>query len=240
MNKRFISDKDLKTLYESTRSLAVDSLPRNWWYMASTLAFLLAVLGGVGLVSWWPGRLALSVPGGLLLVRAFVLYHDHMHGAILRKSRLAGMICHFCGLISSTLPRVWRHRHDFHHANVGKSIPVREGELTLLTSDIGAVPLMTTCMWQQASFWQKLRYRISRHPITILFAYLTVFLYSLCLAPLFLQSARISGRSIINGFAWRDHCLALGIGRFSGGVLCVFAPVCHRRSTGYASVFCAA
>jgi omega-6 fatty acid desaturase (delta-12 desaturase) len=38
-------------------------------------------------------------------------------------------------------------------------------------------------MWRQASFWRRLHYRISRHPITILTAYVTVFLFSICLVP---------------------------------------------------------
>jgi omega-6 fatty acid desaturase (delta-12 desaturase) len=129
-------------------------------------------------------RTLLSILGGLLLVRAFILYHDFMHGAILRKSRVAKLLFYLYGMAVLTPPQSWRYSHNFHHANVGKAIPVEEGKFSLLTSDIGAVPLMTTTMWDQASFWQRLRYRISRHPVTILSAYVTVFLFSITLVPL--------------------------------------------------------
>jgi omega-6 fatty acid desaturase (delta-12 desaturase) len=125
-----------------------------------------------------------SVLGGLLFVRAFVLYHDFMHGAILRKSRVGKTLFYLFGLVALTPPPSWRHSHNFHHANVGKPIPVEQGKFTLLTSDVGAVPLMTTDMWRQASIWRRLHYRISRHPLTILTAYVTVFLFSICLLPL--------------------------------------------------------
>ncbi len=174
----------VKSLHETTRPFATEDLTKSWWYTGSTIVLLVIVLTSAALVSWWPARLGLSILGGLLMVRAFVLYHDFMHGAILRKSRIGKWIYHLYGLISLTPPRSWRHSHNFHHANVGKPIPGQEGQLSLLTSDIGAVPLMTTEMWRQTSFWQRFRYRLSRHPITILFAYVTVFLYSICLQPL--------------------------------------------------------
>ncbi|MBW2471931.1 MAG: fatty acid desaturase [Deltaproteobacteria bacterium] len=173
-----------KELHEATRPFAKESRFRSWWCSGSTFALLALVLTGAGAAPWWPLRTLLSILGGLLLVRAFILYHDFMHGAILRKSRVAKFVFYLYGMAVLTPPQSWRHSHNFHHANVGKAIPVEEGEFSLLTSDIGAVPLMTTTMWEEASFWQRLRYRISRHPVTILSAYVTVFLFSITLVPL--------------------------------------------------------
>ena len=141
------------------------------------------VLTGAGVVPWWPLRLALSVAGGLILVRAFVLYHDFMHGAILRHSRLGKVLFFLFGLFALTPPRSWRYSHNYHHAHVGKPIPEQEGKFSMVTPDVGAVPLMSTRMWQRATFGQRLWYRISRHPLTILSAYLTVFLFSICVLP---------------------------------------------------------
>ena len=181
---RTLSDRSVKELHEATRPFAKESRVKSWWYAGSTFALLAVVLTGAGMVAWWPARVALSILGGMLFVRAFVLYHDFMHGAILRKSRLGKFIFILYGLVILTPSRSWRFSHNFHHANVGKAIPVEEGKFSLVTSDIGAVPLMTTEMWQRASFWQRLRYRVSRHPITILTAYVTVFIYSITLVPL--------------------------------------------------------
>ncbi len=182
-----VSGPSVKKLHEATRSFASESRARSWWYTGSTLGLLVVVLTGAGVAPWWPLRVALSVLGGLIMIRAFILYHDFMHGAILRKSRLGKFIFYFYGLLVLTPPRSWRFSHNYHHANVGKPIPVENNKFSLLTSDVGAVPLMTTDMWQQATFWQRLRYRISRHWITILCAYVTVFLYSVCLVPLLTQ-----------------------------------------------------
>ncbi len=176
-----------KQLHDATRPFAVESPAKSWWYTGSTLCLLAIVLTGAGMISWWPARILLSILGGLLMVCAFVLYHDFMHGAILRKSRLGKLVYYLCGLILLTPPRSWRHSHNFHHANVGKPIPVKEKQFSLLTSDIGTVPLMTTDMWKLTTRWQRLRYRVSRNPLTILFANVTVFLLSLCLVPLLTQ-----------------------------------------------------
>ncbi|HTN77532.1 MAG TPA: fatty acid desaturase, partial [Pirellulaceae bacterium] len=59
----------------------------------------------------------------------------------------------------------------------------------LLTSDVGSFPLMSTESWQSATSWQRLRYRVSRHPLSILCAYVTIFLFVSCLMPL-LKSPR--------------------------------------------------
>lgn len=173
-----------RDLYEATRPFANESQVRSWWCTGSTFVLLALVLTAAGMIPWWWARIGFSILGGLLFVRAFVIYHDFMHGAILRKSRFAKYFFYLYGLIVLTPPQAWRHSHNFHHAKVGKPIPAEEGKVSILTSDVGAVPLMTTEMWQKASGWQRLRYRINRHPLTILTAYVTVFLYSFCLNPL--------------------------------------------------------
>ena len=53
------------------------------------LAIPLASLFGAALAPVWPLRLLFSVVSALLMVRAFITYHDHMHNAILSRSRLA-------------------------------------------------------------------------------------------------------------------------------------------------------
>jgi omega-6 fatty acid desaturase (delta-12 desaturase) len=183
-SERTLSLRSGKELHEATRPFAKESRVKSWWFTGSTFLLLAVVLTAAGVAPWWPARFVLSVLGGLLFVRAFVLYHDFMHGAILRKSRIGKMLFSLYGLFALTPPQSWRHSHNFHHANVGKPIPTEKGEFTLLTSEVGAVPLMMTDMWRQASFWRRLHYRVSRHPITILTAYVTVFLFSICLLPL--------------------------------------------------------
>lgn len=178
-----------RNLFEATRPYAVEVLSTSWWCVGSTFASLIVVLSIAGMASWWPLRLVASIVGGLIFIRAFILYHDFLHGSLLRGSRFAKMLFYSYGMIALTPPEGWRHSHNFHHANVGKPIPSQGDEFSLLTSDIGAFPLITTDTWNTASAWHRLRYRTMRHPLTLLCAYVTVFFASRCLIP-FLSAPR--------------------------------------------------
>lgn len=161
-------------LIAATREFASEQRGQSWWALWSTLAILVGALTLAALAPWWPLRAAASIFGALVLVRCFILYHDFMHLAILRKSRLASAVMYLFGLFFLTPPRSWRESHNFHHANVGK----------LAATGIGSFPLMTTAEWRLASPWQRFRYRFTRHPLTILGAYLTVFAITITLQPL--------------------------------------------------------
>ncbi|HET8774115.1 MAG TPA: fatty acid desaturase, partial [Thermoanaerobaculia bacterium] len=167
-------------LQRATRPFARLSVARSWWYVASTFTLLLAALAGAMLAPWWPVRLAASVLGTLMLVRTFILYHDFMHGAILPGSRMARAIFYSYAAVNLTPPRSWRDSHNFHHANIGR----------IAGSDVGAFPLMTTEMWRGSSRTARLAYRVIRHPLTILGAYLTIFLFSVTLLPLLRRPSR--------------------------------------------------
>ncbi len=171
------ADRDL---HQATRPFAVQSAARSWGHVASTFGMLLCVLAGAVLAPWWPVRLAASILGALLLVRTFILYHDFMHGAILPGSRLARAIFYSYAAVNLTPPRSWRDSHNFHHANVG----LIDG------ANVGAFPLMTTEMWRSSSRTQRLAYRVTRHPATILFAYLTIFFFSVTLLSLLRRPSR--------------------------------------------------
>ena len=185
-----------KELLDATRPFATEDRLRSWWYVGTTFGLLIAVLLVAALAPWWPVRAAASIMGGLLLVRAFIIFHDFVHGAVLRESRLAQVLFSVYGWVALAPRSIWRRTHSFHHANVGKPIPSESTGFSLVTSDVGAFPLMTTDMWRRASGWQRLHYRISRHPLIILFAYLTVFFGSLCLIP-FLKDPRGNGEGLL-------------------------------------------
>ena len=158
----------------ATRPFIEVSRCASWWYVGSTLTLLTASLALAGLASWWPLRLSLSVIGGLIMARAFILYHDFMHGSLLRGSWLAKVMLHGLGLLMLVPPRSWRESHNYHPANVAR----------LNTPAIGSYPIMTTTEWLQASRRQRFFYRLSRHPLTILGAYLTIFGLTITISPL--------------------------------------------------------
>lgn len=114
------------------------------------------------------------------MVRAFIMFHDYMHGALLRGSVLGRVLMYGVGTLLLTPPRSWRESHNYHHANVGRIAP--EGRDTpVVTTDIGAYPMMSVEMWERATKFQRFRYRAARHPLTILCAYFTIFMGALCL-----------------------------------------------------------
>lgn len=161
-------------LLRATRPFANEIATKSWWYVSSTFALMIAALAGAGLAEGWPLRTALAILGSLLMVRVFITYHDFMHGAILRDSRLASFLFHIHGSFALTPARSWKASHNYHHGHVGQ----------ISFTSIGAFPIITTRMWREASRAQRLRYRASRHPLVVLFGYLTVFAFSICLAPL--------------------------------------------------------
>lgn len=169
-----------KELLRATVPFAVESVATSWWHVASTFSLLVLALSGAGLAPWWPLRAALSILGALLMVRAFITYHDYMHGAILRHSRLAWAIFQLFAVFALTPSRSWKKSHNYHHGHVGQ----------IAGSRIGSFPLMTTRMWQQASAAERGRYRLERHPLTVLFAYITIFGLNICLLPLLVDPAK--------------------------------------------------
>jgi omega-6 fatty acid desaturase (delta-12 desaturase) len=168
-------------LFGATEQFANEIRGRSWWLVGSTLALLASLLVAAALFPWWPLRLFFSVFGGLVMVRAFIMFHDYMHGAILRDSVLGRVMMYGIGTMLLTPPRSWRESHNYHHANVGK-IAAEGGDTPVITTDIGAYPMMSVEMWERATKFQRFCYRVRRHPITILFAYLTIFMGTLCVA----------------------------------------------------------
>ena len=223
-----------KELFEATKPFAIESRLRSWWCVGSTFVILGAVLTTAAMTPWWPLQVSASLIGGLLLVRAFILFHDHLHGSLLSKSKLASVIFYAYGLIALTPPRNWRYSHNFHHANVGKPIVSSGSEFALLTSDVGSFPLVTTEKWQNASWWQRMCYRISRHVLTISLAYATVFFGSLCLVPL-LQSPRKNWESVFSLLAHGG--LVAGLWIFAGWQVLFFSFVLPFTIAGMAGAY---
>ncbi len=159
-------------LVRATRAFAKEQRSRSWWAIFSTIAVLSGLLILTGITPWWPLQLVGSLLCALVFVRMFVIYHDFIHGAILRKSRFARVVLYPIGALAMTPPRIWKYSHNYHHAH----------NMQVETSGIGSYPVYTVQMWQEAPFLRRLRYRITRHPITIAFGYVTVFVYDFCLS----------------------------------------------------------
>ena len=161
-----------KQLLIASRPFANEVRWKSWWYLGSTLVLWLSMIASIFLLPWYL-CLPISLIVGLLNVRLFVIYHDFMHGAILRHSRLGGGLLTLFGFLTLNPPKQWQHSHDDHHRNNCKTFGAA----------LGSFPIMTVEQYATATRGQRVGYWISRHPITIALGYFTSFVWSMSLYP---------------------------------------------------------
>lgn len=162
-----------KELILATKPYATDSSARSWWYVLSTGLLLgLAVAGTLWNVHL-AGQIICSVFTGLLILRFFVIYHDQQHQAILPRSRLANAMMKLFGMLALSPSSIWQSSHNHHHSHNSK----------LRGSHIGSFPIMTKTQYLKSSRAARFEYLFMRHPLTILFGYLSIFLYGMCIYP---------------------------------------------------------
>ena len=77
------------------------------------------------------------------------------------------------GILILSPSSVWRSSHNHHHNHNSK----------LRGSHIGSYPIMTKAQYLKAPKAVRFKYLFMRHPLTILFGYVFVFLYGMCLYP---------------------------------------------------------
>lgn len=162
-------------LIQATKAFAVDDPRKSWWYVLSTGALLTGSLVGTLWNFHWLGRLACSVLAGLLVLRMFVIYHDQQHLAILSRSKLAEALMRVFGILALSPSSIWRSSHNYHHNHNSK----------LRSAHIGSFPVMTKAQYLRSSRRKRFNYLFMRHPLTILFGYLFVFLHGMCIYPFF-------------------------------------------------------
>jgi acyl-lipid omega-6 desaturase (Delta-12 desaturase) len=125
------------------------------------------------------GKILCSILSGLLILRAFVIYHDQQHDAILSRSRLANFLAKIVGLLALSPSSIWKSSHNHHHNHNSQ----------LRGSHIGSFPIMTKDHFLVSPKAERTKYLFIRHPLTIMFGYVFMFIYGMCLAP-FLNHSR--------------------------------------------------
>jgi omega-6 fatty acid desaturase (delta-12 desaturase) len=113
--------------------------------------------------------LIFSILAGFTVIRMFVLYHDFEHHAILNKSFAGKVIFSVFGILSLAPVSIWKRSHDYHHKHNSK----------LFSSSIGSYLIITREKYDSLSSFEKFKYLVSRHPLTILFGYFTMFFYGI-------------------------------------------------------------
>ena len=162
-----------KELILATKPFARESVARSWYEVIIMLLLipltLTVTVAAVPVIV----RLGFSLLGGLLMLRLFIIYHDQQHGTILGKSYLASVIMRLVGCLLLSPSSIWKSSHTHHHNHNSK----------VRGSDIGSFPVMTKAQYGRSSYGERTAYLFKRHPLTILFGYIFVFLYGMCLNP---------------------------------------------------------
>ena len=168
-----------KELILATKPFAIDHPLRSWWYVLSTALLLAVALTGTLWNFNFPGKILCSILAGLLVLRLFVIYHDQQHQAILAKSGIASILMRIFGILALTPTSVWSRSHNHHHNHNSK----------LRGSNIGSFPIMTKEQFLKSPRGERAKYLFMRHPLTILFGYVFVFMGGFCIYP-FIEEPR--------------------------------------------------
>lgn len=175
-----------KDLILATKPYAHEVVSTSWFHLISTALLLILALSGTLVLPYFVLRLAASIFSGLLIVRMFVIYHDHQHHTILHHSKVAEVIMTVFGIYVLAPTSIWKRSHDYHHQNNSK----------LFSASIGSYPIATRQKYEAMSRRERRTYLFTRHPLTILAGYLSMFMLGMCVQS-FLSSPRKHVDSLI-------------------------------------------
>lgn len=168
-----------KQLILATKAFAKEDRSRSWRELIITFLLLAVLLAFTFFVPYTIAKLAGSVLAGLVMVRAFIIYHDYLHHTILYKSPAANIIMTIFGLYILAPKNIWKRSHDHHHKHNSK----------LFSASIGSYPVATKEKFLSMSSGERRAYLAVRHPLTIAFGYLSMFVVGMCIAS-FISSPR--------------------------------------------------
>jgi omega-6 fatty acid desaturase (delta-12 desaturase) len=160
-----------RDLILSTKPFAKEVRWKSWYYTITTILLLIAIFLGTHYMPTFIGKLACSIAAGFVMMRGFVIYHDHQHHSILYKSFIADAIFTVYGLFMLSPTSIWKRSHDYHHNHNSK----------LFSASIGSYPILTVEKYMNASDNERKTYLASRHPLSILFGYFTMFIKGMCI-----------------------------------------------------------
>ncbi len=98
------------------------------------------------------------IPAGGLLVRLFIIQHDCGHQSMFSHRRANDWVGRFIGILTLTPYDHWKRGHALHHAGSGNLDRRGMGD-DILT--------LTVEEYQAASKWERIKYRLYRHPLVM-------------------------------------------------------------------------
>lgn len=163
-----------KQLILATKPFAKEDRAKSWLYTLSSFALCALAVGAAVSPIHWFFKLFFSLLAALLLVRIFAIYHDFLHKAILKNSKISQILFTIYGYYTLNPPSIWKRSHDYHHKHNSK----------LYTSSIGSFPVITKEDYHALNRSQQIKYLFIRHPLTILFGYVFAFWWGMCMLSL--------------------------------------------------------
>ena len=164
-----------KELILATRCFAREKVASSWFHFLITILALAVSATLILVLPFFLLKISFSLITGLLLVRMFIIYHDHQHHSILINSMIADIMMTGFGLFILSPTSIWKRSHDHHHKNNSK----------LFGASIGSYPIATTEKFAEMGRGEKFAYLATRHPVTIALGYFSMFIYGMCLASFF-------------------------------------------------------
>ena len=217
---RFEAQSEVREASDWVRILARYREPselRSWTELAITVCpfILLWALAWLSLsYSYWL-TLALSLFNAAFLLRLFAIQHDCGHGAFFRNRNVSDWLGRVIGVLTLTPYDVWRHAHSIHHSSSGN----------LGRRGMGDINTLTVSEYRDLSKWNRVLYRLYRHPIV---------LFGLGPGYLFFLENRLPFGFMAKGKFWLSAMLtnagifvALGMIVYFGGlmpVILIFLP----------------
>lgn len=215
-------ERSEKELLVASKAFTVEDPARSRRESIISFAAIIACTAAAALVRPWPLQLALGIVEGLLVVRVFILYHDVMHGAILRGAKVWRAIYSAYGVLVLTPPNVWRETHNYHHAHTAK----------IIGSNIGSYPMVTLRMYEGLKPWQRWLYLAARHPLNIAFAMVTVFLIGMCVRPFLRKPKQMWDSALAFVLFWAIVGTLASFGLWSALVFAYLVPVAVGTAMG--------
>ncbi|MDF0603817.1 fatty acid desaturase [Psychromarinibacter sp. C21-152] len=136
------------------------SLSRSTWEIAITAG----PFAGLWALACWSVDFSytlaavLAVLNAMFLVRLFMIQHDCGHAAFFDNRSVSDWVGRAIGVLTLTPYDTWRRLHAAHHAGTGN----------LERRGIGDVLTLTVAEYRGLPFFGRLKYRLYRHPLTLL------------------------------------------------------------------------
>ncbi|MGR3292331.1 MAG: fatty acid desaturase, partial [Paracoccaceae bacterium] len=114
-------------------------------------------------VAWWSLSLSylltlvIALVNGAFVVRLFAIQHDCGHSAFFRNRKAGDWVGRVLGVVTLTPYDVWKRSHAIHHSGSGN----------LDRRGMGDVHTMTVDEYRAATPFQRLQYRLYRHPVIL-------------------------------------------------------------------------